>query len=103
MIQGVEHRCDQGHGRKRRMPSHAENQGRAQAHENDADILDAVVRQQTFEIVLHQGVQDPQNGRDHSDDENQQAGPGRHSSQRIQENTGQAIDSGFDHDPGKQG
>jgi hypothetical protein len=29
------------------------------AEQNDADILDAVVRQETFEIVLHQRVQHP--------------------------------------------
>ena len=78
-----------------RMPGNAENQSRAQTHENDADILDAVVGQKPFEIMLHQGIQDAKNGRDDSDDEHQQARPGRHSSQRIQENAGHAIDPGF--------
>ena len=84
------------------MSRHAENQSRAQAHENDPDILDAVVRQEPFEIVLHQGIQDAENGGDDSDDEHQQSGPGWHASQRIQENAGHAIDSGLDHDAGKQ-
>src|ERR1019366_10610134 len=84
------------------MTRNPKNQSRAQAHENDPDILDAVVAQEPFEIVLHQGVQDAQNGRDDPDDENQQAGPGWDSAQRIQENAGHAIDSSFNHDPGKQ-
>ena len=48
VIQSVKHRPNQRYCRQLRMSHHAENQGGAKAHENDANILDAVVGQQSF-------------------------------------------------------
>jgi hypothetical protein len=63
------------------MPCHPEDQSGAQPHKNDANVLDAVVGEKPFEIVLHQGIQDAQNGGDDAHDEHCQACPGRHASQ----------------------
>jgi len=102
VIQGVKHRRDQGHSGQQRMPRHPEDQSCAQAHENDPNVLNTVVREESFEIVFHQGIQDAENCRDDSHDEHQQTGPGGHSSQRIQENAGHSVDASLDHDAGKQ-
>src|SRR6266567_7260540 len=102
MIQSVKHGGNQRHRGQLRMSSHAENQSRPKADENDSDVLDAVVSQEPFEIMLHQGVQDSQYGGDDSNDEHEQAGPGWDPTQRIQKNARHAVDSGLDHDAGKQ-
>ncbi len=73
----MKHRSDQGYRRQLRMPNNAENQSSAKSHENDANILDAVIGQQPFEIMFHQSVQDAENGGGDSQDEHQNTGPGR--------------------------
>src|SRR5260370_35007499 len=95
MIQSVKHRSDQGYSGEQRMPRHAEDQSSTQPHENDANVLDAVVGQEPFEIVLHQGVQDAEKGGDNSHDEHCQARPGWHASQVIEENARPAEDAGI--------
>ena len=81
VIDGVIQPGDQRQGRQQRMARVQKHQRRAETHENDADILDAVVGKETFEIVFHQGIQDTQNGRDDAHDEHCQAGPGWHAAQ----------------------
>ena len=39
------------------MAGMQEHQRRAQAHENDADVFDAVIGQQPLKVVFHQGVE----------------------------------------------
>ena len=45
-------------------PERAAEQGQAEAHDDDADVLDAVVGQQPLEVVLADGEGDPEHARD---------------------------------------
>ena len=56
-----------------RQPGHA----RANAEQNDADILQRVVRQKTLDIVLHQRVQAADEGGDHARNQQHHAPPQR--------------------------
>ena len=49
-------------GRSRRTADH----GQAEAHDDDADVLDAVISQQPFQVVLADGEGDSQDARDHA-------------------------------------
>ena len=42
------------------------DQGQAEAHDDDADVLDAVVGQQPLQVVLADGEGDPEDARDHA-------------------------------------
>ena len=42
------------------------DQGQAEAHDDDADVLDAVVGQQALQVVLADGEGDAQDARDHA-------------------------------------
>src|SRR5260370_6567969 len=62
VIQSVKHCGDQSYRRELWMPRDAENQGGAKADQDDPNILNAVIGQQAFQIMLHQRVQDTKNG-----------------------------------------
>ena len=42
------------------------DQGQAEAHDDDADVLDAVVGEQPLQVVLADGKGDPEDARDHA-------------------------------------
>ena len=77
VIESVKHRGDQRYRRELRMSCDAEHQSGAKTYEDNPDILDAVLGQQAFQIMLHQSVQDAENGGGDSHNEDHQSGPGR--------------------------
>ena len=84
------------------MSERPEQQRRAEAHQNDADVLDAVVGQQPLEVVLHQRIEDAQQPGNHTDHQHHHAGPHRNGSIEIEEHTRHPVDSGLDEDPRHQ-
>ena len=45
------------------------DQGQTEAHDDDADVLDAVVGQEALQVVLADGKGNPQDTRDHAQDQ----------------------------------
>jgi len=60
---------------RRRMDVHAQ-QAQAQAHRDDADVLDAVIGQQPLEVMLRQREQHAQDAGHHADCDQYPAPPG---------------------------
>ena len=75
VVQRVVEARDQRDGRQRGMAERAEHQRRAEADQDDADVLDAVIRQQALEVVLHQRVEHAQQRREHARRQHQHARP----------------------------
>ncbi len=57
MVQGVEQARDEGYSSQLWIAPCTEHHGSSQAKEDDADILNAVVGQQSLQIVLHERIQ----------------------------------------------
>ena len=74
VVQGVKERRRQPQRREGVDAQRRKDDGAAQAQQDDADVLDAVIGEQSLEIVLRQGVQHTQQRRDRSDDDDR-AGP----------------------------
>ena len=60
MVEGVIKAGNQRERGQIRLPQRAKHQRRAKADEDDADVLNAVPREQPFEVVLHQRVENAQ-------------------------------------------
>ncbi len=60
MVQRVIEAGDQRQCGQARVSQRPEHQRRAEAHENDADVLNAVIGQESLQVVLHKRVQDSQ-------------------------------------------
>ena len=57
--------------------------GQADAHDDDADVLDAVIGEQPLQVVLADGKRDPEDARDHAQrQENHAPGERRITEQR---------------------
>ena len=75
VIEHMQQRRGEG---ERRRPRHAirlEGERQAEAHDDDADILDAVVGEQALQVVLHQRVQDPHDAGHPGDRQHHEAPP----------------------------
>ena len=66
----IETRGDADRRETRLTTGHGNHAG-SDTQQDDADVLDAVIRQQPFEIVLHERIQHAQHGRHASHDENE--------------------------------
>src|SRR2546423_1305774 len=67
VIEYVEDRRRERQRRRGAQAARLERQGETQADEDDADVLDGVVREEALQVVLHQRVQDAQQCGDRGD------------------------------------
>ena len=74
------------------MPSNAD----AQPKRDDADVLDAVIGQQPFQVVLRQGVEHAEDAGDDADGHQRPAPPGRRRPEQRQ-HAQQPVDARLDH------
>ena len=102
VIQGVKEARDQRDGGKSGMAQCNEHQRSAEPDQDDADILDAVISKQAFEIVLHQRVKHAEESGDDSKREDHRSGPQRRNPQKLEQHPRQAVDSGLNDNPGHQ-
>jgi len=65
-------------------------------HEDDADVLDAVVGEQAFQVMLHQRVEHAQHGGDRADRQHGDTPPVGRRAEKIEEHAGQPVDAGLD-------
>src|SRR5450432_1581695 len=93
MVQGA----DDGDGRQIEMPQRAEHERGAETHDDDADVFDAVVGQETLEIVLLKRVQNTDQPRDYAHGENHGSGPQGRLPEEVEEYAGHPVDSALDH------
>ena len=100
VVQCVIQPRNQRHSRHRRMPQRPENHRRAKPNQDDPDVLDAVVRQQALQIVLHQRIQHAQQRRQHARSQDQDSRPRRRRVEEIEEYQRHPVDAGLDHDAG---
>ena len=98
MIERVKEPGDQRQRGELRVAKGAEEQRRSEPHENDADVLDAVIREQALQIVFHQCVQHAQQRGDHAADRHQHPGPDGQVAVKVEEDAGHSVDAGLDHD-----
>ena len=102
VVDGVIQPGDERQRRQHRVVRMQEHQGRPQPHQDDADILDAVIRQQPLEVVLHQRVEHAQHRGDGPDGQDRDAPPVRRRAHEVEEHTRQAVNAGLDHHAGQQ-
>ena len=69
---------------------------------NDADVFDAVVGQQSFEVVFHQRVKHAEHGRDGANRHHGHAPPERRGAKEVEQHPGQTVDAGLDDRAGHQ-
>ena len=75
----------------------AADQGQAEAHDDDADVLDAVVGQQPLQVVLADGEGDPQDARDHAQAQDD-AAPFQRRIRQQRRDPDQAVNAHLDDD-----
>ena len=79
----------------------AGDHGKTQSDQNDADIFDAVIREQAFQIVLPQRERDAQHGADHTERGHRPAGSRRRGQPAAE--THEAVNAHLDGHAGKHG
>ena len=102
VVEGVIHPGNQTQRRQTRMAGVQKNQRRSQPHENDADVLDAVIGQQPFQVVFHQGVKHAQHRRDRAGGQNRHPPPQRRRAEEVKADARQPVDAGLDQHAGHQ-
>ena len=73
-----------------------------EAHENDADVFDAVIGEEALEVVLAECEEDAENGADGSEDEDDRT-PTEWGGGEERECAEEAVDSNFQDDTGEDG
>ena len=81
------------HGPQQRVVGMLEHQRCAKAHQDDADVFDTVIGQQTFEIMVHQRVKHAQQRRDRADDQQRHAPPQGRGSKEIKVHPRQPVNA----------
>ena len=94
--------ADDAQGGERRQPVALEHQARPDPDEDDADVLDRVKGEQPLEIVLHEGVEHPEQRRDGAQAEHEAAPPRGPAREQVDRDAEQAVDAHLDHDAGHQ-
>ena len=75
----------------------AKASAKAETDENDADVLDRVIREQALEIVLHQRVQHAQDGAGAAEEEHHAARPPRGRSHQVEHDANEAVHRDLGH------
>jgi hypothetical protein len=89
-----------GGERERRARSDAirlEGQREAEPDEDDADILDRVIGEQAFQVMLHQRVKDAHHRGDAAQHQHDHAGPPARRIQEVEDDADEAIDRNLGH------
>ena len=99
MVEGVQQAGRQGQRGNRGHAERAERQREPKPNENDADVLDRVVGEQSLEVVLHQSVENAEQGGARPDHQNRNAPPPIPGSRQFKDDPDEAIDGDFRHHP----
>src|SRR5215471_19539249 len=91
--------------RQRRSDSHAvclEGKSKAEPDENDADVFNSMISEQTFEIMLHQRIEYAHRGSDPADAKHRHAPPPGRRTEQIERNAHKTINRDFGHNAAHQ-
>ena len=102
VVEGVIEAGHEPHRRKGRQPVALEHEPGADAEEDDPDVLDRVIGQESLEIVFHERVQHAQQRGDGSRGQDDGAPPGRAAAEQVQRDPQQPVDAKLDHRAGHQ-
>ena len=97
MVGDVEQRGRERERDHRAGIERAGDERRPDAHEDDADVLHAVVREQAFQVVLHQRVEHPQHRRSRAENQDERAPPGWSGREPVECQTQESVDPELDH------
>ena len=103
VVEDVEER--RGHGERRGGGHGVGRKGEREtdADEDDADILDGVVGEETFQVMLHQGVQYTEQAGDAGERDDDDAPPPGRWAIEIEDDADGAVDCDLGHDAAHQG
>ena len=102
MVDGVVETAHEAQHGQRGKPVAQEHHPRPHADEDDADVLDGVIREQALEVVLHQRVEHTQERRDGAESQHEAAPPGGAAAEQPQAEEENAVDPQLDHDAGHE-
>ena len=85
-----------------RMAAVQKHQRRAQAHQDDANVFDAVIRQQTLEVMFHERVEHAQYGGNDSDGQDRNAPPVRWGPEKVEEHASHSVNARLDQHAGHE-
>ena len=102
MVEGVVQPRDQRQRRQNVVAAVQKHQCRAQTHEDDADVFDAVIGKQTLEVVFHQRVEHTQHGGDCAHCQHGHSPPERRRAEEIEQHPGQSVDACLDDHTGHE-
>src|SRR5689334_22849885 len=98
MVDGVVEPCQQRKSSKVRQTVGLKNHTGPDSQQNDADVLNTVVREEAFQIMLHQRVHHAKQRRYGADHEDGESPPPRElASEKIPIDPYERIDGGLDH------
>ena len=89
-------------GRQPVRPGCAQDERRAEPDEHDPDVFNRAEREQPLEVAFHERVQDPQDGRHPTDEEQDGAPPVGPGAQHVQPDPDDPVDARVEHDPGHE-
>ena len=98
----MEDRRRERQSRRGAQSARFERKGEPQADEDDADVLDGVVREQTLQIVFHQRIQDTEQSGDAGDQQYRNAPPPCRGTCEVEDEPHETIDRHLRHDPAHQ-
>jgi hypothetical protein len=97
MVEHVEQRSRQRQGGGDVHVVGAKRQRQSEADENDADVFDRVIGQEPLQIVLHQGIQNPDGGADPAERQDRELEPWIGRAGKIQNDADEAVNADFRH------
>ena len=102
VVPDVEHRRPESEDHEKRRVRRAADDGQTDAHHDDADVLDAVVREESLDVVLRNGERDSGDAARRPEQE-QQDSPGDRRLRQHLENADDPVDADLDEDTRHQG
>jgi outer membrane translocation and assembly module TamA len=103
VVEHVKEACGERERCCRRHAVRGECEGKTEADKDDADVLDRVIGEQPFEIVLHQGVEHAHDGGNAAQREHEHAPPPGGRPQQVEHDPHEAINRDLGHHPAHQG
>ena len=85
------------------MASTQKHQGQPQANEDDPEILDRGIGQETLEIILHQGIEHAHDGRHAADCQHADAPLPMELADEVKDHPNETVHSHLEHHPGHHG
>ena len=102
VVERVVERRDQAERARRRVAEAEEHHRHAQAEQDDADVLHRVIREQPFQVVLHQGVEHAEERGAGADQEHREPPLPAQRADQVVDHAHHAVDRGLDHHPAHQ-